>query len=90
MATIRNQRNQERLVLVEDQNLRDRRVAQAVRDPGSFYLPSVTGSMRLQPSFSTGCAHGTTRHPGHAKETKRAWPGRVPAGCRASSALSIR
>ena len=87
MATIRNQRNHEQLVLVLGQDLNQRigAVAQASRDSGSFYLPSVTGSMRMQP-FPTGCAQDA--RPDHAKE-KTAWSGCWLAGCRAASALVI-
>ena len=93
MATIRNQRNSERLVLTQDNAPRNRELDQAVRDPGSFYLPSVSGLMFLQPSRMRGSKHGTTRHPDHASTkqvARQAWPGcSGQAGLRAASALSI-
>lgn len=81
MATIRTQRNEERQVLVKDLDQRNSAVALAMRDHGSFYLPSATGSVRLQP-LSNGCALDSTRHANHAKHTKLAWPGGWSAGCR--------
>ncbi len=92
MATIRNQRNSDRLVLVQD-NAQRGSDAQAVSALGSFYLPSVSGSMFLQPSRTHGAKHGTARHLDHAstKSVEPAWsgcPGRT--GLRAASAtLSV-
>lgn len=92
MATIRNQRNSNLLVLNQDDAQRNRD-AQAVCAPGSFYLPPVSGPMFLQPSRMRGAKHGTTRHPGHAttKSVERsAWSGsQVITGHGAASALSV-
>ena len=88
MATIRNQRNSERLVLTQDNAPRDRELGKAVA-PGRFYLPSVSPTMFLQSPMSRGCKHGTTRHPDHAstKQANRlAWSGCSGlAGLRAAS-----
>ena len=92
MATIRNQRNSNLLVLNQDDAQRNRD-DQAVCAPGSFYLPPVSGSMFLQPSRMRGAKHGTTRHPDHAttKSVERsAWSGsQVITGHGAASALSV-
>ena len=92
MATIRNQRNLNLLVLNQDDAQRNRD-DQAVSTPGSFYLPPVSGPVFKQPSRMRGCLHGTTRHPGHAttKSVERsAWSGsRVITGHGAASALSV-
>lgn len=90
MATIRNERNVNLLVLNQDDAQRNRD-AQAVCAPGSFYLPPVSGPMFLQPSRMRGAKHGTTRHPDHAttKSVERsAWSGsQVITGHGAASAL---
>jgi hypothetical protein len=92
MATIRNQRNLNSLVLNQDDAQRNRD-DQAVCTLGSFYLPPVSGSMFLQPSRMRGAKHGTIRHPGHAttKSVERsAWSGsQVITGHGAASALSV-
>jgi hypothetical protein len=99
MATIRNERNVNLLVLNQDDAQRNRDV-QAVCAPGSFYLPPVSGSMFKQPSRMRGCLHGTTRHPDHTTKSvvpvastslveRSAWSGsRVITGHGAASALS--
>ena len=93
MATIRNQRNSNLVVLSQDVVVTLNRDSQAVCDPGSLYLPSVSGFMFLQPSRKRGCKHEATRHLDHdmAKSDERhAWSGRLgQTGPRASSVISI-
>lgn len=87
MATIRKQRNSERLVLVQDKSQRDSANVTAVATSGRLYLPSVTGSLPLQPTRMRGCMH-EARHPAHlsAKSFARTGSGRwAIAGCRAAS-----
>ncbi len=92
MATIRNQRNSNLVVLCQDDASLNRDV-QAVCAPGSFYLPSVSGSMFLQPSPARmrDGKHGTTRHPGHATKLEHvAWSGSLgQTWPRASSVITI-
>jgi hypothetical protein len=93
MATIRNQRNSNLVVLNQDVVVTLNRDSQAVCDPGSLYLPSVSGFMFLQPSRKRGCRHGTTRHLDHAMakpDERQAWSGRLGrTGLRAPSVISI-
>jgi hypothetical protein len=92
MATIRNQRNSNSAVLNQDRNSLTCDV-QAVSALGSLYLPSVFGSMLLQPARMFGRKHGTARHldHGHAKPDERvAWSGRLGrTGLRATSVITI-
>jgi uncharacterized protein YgiB involved in biofilm formation len=92
MATIRNQRNSNPVVLAQDVVTLNRD-GQAVCAPGSFYLPSVSGFMFMQPSRKHGCKHETTRHLDHAlakSDERQAWLGRLGrTGPRASSVITI-
>ena len=91
MATIRNERNSNLVVLNQDLGSLDRDFDQAVCAPGSFYLPSVSGSMFLQPPRMRGGKHGTARHPGHATKLEHvAWSGSLGrTGLRAPSVITI-
>jgi len=62
MATIRNERKNERLVLVKDNVQRQHANVLAVRDSGSSYLPSVFGQW-FQPTTMRGCDHAAARRP---------------------------
>jgi hypothetical protein len=92
MATIRNQRNSNLVVLKQDAVTLNRD-SQAVCAPGSIYLPSVSGFMFLQPSRKSGCKHETTRHLDHAMaklDEPMAWSGSLGrTGLRASSVITI-
>lgn len=91
MATIRNQRNSNLVGLNQDVVTLNRD-GQAICAPGSFYLPSVSGFMFLQPSTKR-CKHGTTRHLDHAMakpDEGHAWSGRLGrTGPRASSVFIV-
>jgi hypothetical protein len=78
MATIRNQRNVVMLVLKRDAASQGRENVQAVRSPGSFYLPSVSCFAHLQPSR----LHGEEREK-TARHSDRIQPNAGPAwsGC---------
>ena len=92
MATIRNQRNSNLVVLAQDVVTLNRD-AQAVCDLGSLYLPSVSGFMFFRPSRMHGRKHGMTGVLEHAKakhDDRLVWSGTLGlSGPRASSVTTV-
>ena len=92
MATIRNQRNSDQVVLQQDVATLNREIA-AVCALGSLYLPSVSDLMFFRPSRKHGRKHGMTGMPEHAAakpDDRMAWSGPLgQCGPRASSVITI-
>ena len=79
MATIHTERNSERLILNQGHAQCEHANDQAMRTPGSFYLPSVFGLSWLQPSRMRDCSRGTVRHPDPV--SAKPLHGRTGSGC---------
>jgi hypothetical protein len=91
MATIRNQRNSDQVVLHQDVATLNRELAAACA-LGSLYLPSVSGFMFFRPSRMHGRKHGTTGVLEHAtaKHDRLVWSGTLgQSGPRASSVTTV-